>query len=356
MQINYGKAAFGRMTRSGAVMILVLFLLLLSAWNTGENLLYIVFGAVFGMFFLSVVAGRATLRRVAVYRDAPHAVFRDEPFVYRARIENHKRLIPALSLRVEQAGEPGAYVMRAPARHRADAAVPCRFEKRGAYRLPPCEIATTFPFGFLEQRRRYADNVEVLVYPRIRPARLSALERASSAQLTPARLAGDGDEFFALREYIRGDDLRLVVWRISAHLGVWLVREMGVGNARVATFVMDARRMDLPDFEERFEEMVEITASLIITLLNRQYSVGLFMPDGHIPCGRGAAQERRMLDALARVTPSEAGMNEDFEERARRLRSEPMRLLYISPDPGAWGGENDASGIPVLDPGAVVYA
>ncbi len=356
MRLNFGKRVHGRITPSGLVLVLVLLLLLASAWNTGENLLYIVFGAVFSMFFLSMVAGHLGLRNIALRRSAPHAVFRGECFVYQARLENHKRLLPTLSLRIEQDGDVRAFVLRLPARHRADAVATGRFDRRGVYRLPPCDVVSAFPFGFLEQRRRYEDNVEVLVYPRIRPARLSALERASGAQFVPARLSGEGDEFFALREYVHGDDLRLVVWRISARLGVWMVREMGVGNARVVTFVMDTRYADIPDFDDRFEEMVEITASLALTLLNRNYSVGVLMPDAHIACGKGAAQERRLLDAFARAMPVEAGLHLDFEQRAHRLTSEPMRLLCVSPNPEKWGAENWPGNIPVLDPGAVVYA
>ncbi|HDP33761.1 MAG TPA: hypothetical protein ENN29_01485, partial [Candidatus Hydrogenedentes bacterium] len=159
MNPNYGKALLGRITLPGLVMLLIFVLLVLSAMNTGENLLYIVFAGVFGMLFLSLPAARWSLRRLAVRREAPHAVFRGEPFAYTVRIENHKRLVPALSLRIESAGAPGGYVMYVPAGHEASAAATYCFQKRGAYRLPPCDLVTAFPFGFLEFRRRYEDNV-----------------------------------------------------------------------------------------------------------------------------------------------------------------------------------------------------
>ncbi len=353
---NYGKAMLGRITRSGLVMLVIFMLLVLSAMNTGENLLYIVFAGVFGMLFLSVIAARWSLRRVSLRRNAPHAVFRDETFAYTAHIENHKRFMPALSLRIEQDGAPSGYVMRVPAGHQADVAATYRFKKRGVYNLPPSNLVTAFPFGFLELRRRYQDSVEVLVYPRIRPARINAIERASGRQFVPSRTQGDGDEFFSLREYMRGDDLRLVVWRISARLGVWMVREMGVGNARVVTFVMDTRRVATPDFDERFEEVIEIAASLMITLLHRQYRVGILAPDVHIPVGRGAGHEQRILDCMARIMPVTEDAYPDFEARAQRMTNEPTRLICVSADPEKWGDDNWQTGVPALDPGAVVYA
>ena len=352
---NYGKAMLGRITRAGIVMLVIFLLLVLSAMNTGENLLYIVFSGVFGMLFLSVLAARWTLRRVSVRRKAPYAVFRGEPFAYVAHIENHKRFVPALSLRIEQDGAPSGYVMRVPAGHQAAAAATYCFQKRGVYPLPPCDLVTAFPFGFLELRRRYEDTVEMLVYPRIRPARLNALERAAGNQFVPSRIQGEGDEFFSLREYIRGDDLRLVVWRVSARLGVWMVREMGVGNARVITFVMDTRRVDAPGFDEQFEEVVEIAASLMISLLNRQYRVGVLTPDAFVPVGRGAGQEQRILDCMARVMPVDGDAYPDFNDRARRVTSEPTRVICVSADPDRWGDDNWQAGIPAIDPGAVVY-
>lgn len=356
MRPNFGKSIHGRLTKAGWILLLVIFLLLLSAWNTGENLLYIVFGSVFGMFFLSVLAGRWSLRRVSLHRGAPYAVFREEAFPCTVQIQNLKRYIPSISLRIEQANMSRGYVLRVPAGHQASTVVEGVAKKRGVYILPPCELATTYPFGFLELRRKYTDAVEMLVYPRIRPARLPALETSAGAQMIRSRVSGEGDEFFALREYIHGDDIRMIVWRISARLGKWMVREMGVGNARIVMFVLDTRQTDRPGYEEQFEEMVDLAGSLMTTLLKRQYSVGLFTPDRHIECAKGTAQERRLLDALARVSPVAADAFPDFEARARRLTSEQMRLIGMSPDPSLWGETAEAAGVPVVDPGSVIYA
>lgn len=344
------------MTRSGRLMLIVLFLLLISAWNTGENLLYIVFGCVFGMLLLSILAGRWALRKVTVQRGAPYAVFRDELFSCTVNIQNHKRYVPSISLRIEQDQASRGYLLRIPARHEAATAVQGLLTRRGVYALPPCDLVTAYPFGFLELRRRYEDNIDVLVYPRIRPARLPALESSPGAQMVVSRNSGEGDEYFALREYLLGDDLRLIVWRISARLGKWMVREMGIGNARIVTFVLDTRRVGQPDYDFVFEEMMDLAGSLMITLLKRQYSVGLFTPDVAIDCAKGSSQERHILDALARTNPVTAADFPDFEARARRLCSESIRVIGMSPDTALWGAASPTSGISILDPGTVVYA
>lgn len=356
MMRAYGKSVLGRMTKSGAIILLILVLLLLSAWNTAENLLYIVLGGVCGMFFLSLIAGKWSLHKTALHRSAPYAVFREESFFYTATIENHKRVMPALSLRIEHDKGAAGYIMRIPAGYGASAAIEHAFKKRGAYKLPPCRIATSFPFGFIEQRRTYDDAVEVLVYPRIRPVRISVIERFSGMQFIPSRVQGEGDEYFCLREYVHGDDLRLVAWRISARLGVWMIREMGVSNARIITFMLDTRQVDRPDFEMQFEDMIEAAASLMVALLNRQYSVGFIAPDMHVECAKGPAQERHILDGLAYIAPVQSSAFPDFPQQARKRVNEQSRLLYLSPNPDPKTNRDASNGIDALDQGSIVYA
>lgn len=353
---NFGKAIHGRFTRLGWVMFFILVLLLLSAWNTGENLLYIVFGCLFGMFFLSVFAGRWSLRKISFIRETPYAVFRGEPFQYTVILTNHKKILSSISLRIEQDHKSLAYTLRIPPNMQAAVGIEDIGKKRGIYRMPPCNLVTTYPFGFMELRRSYTDTSEVLVYPRIQSARLPALETIYGTPLVQSRVVGEGDEFFALRDYIYGDDFRLIVWRISARLGKWVVREMGVGAARIVRFVLDTRRTTLPDYEDQFEEMIDLAGSLMITLLKRQYSVGLFCPNISVECAKGSPQERRILDVLAQIEPVEPNAYPGFVDQARRLCSEPIRVIGMSPDYHLWGRADDSSGIHVLNPEAVIYA
>jgi uncharacterized protein (DUF58 family) len=352
----FRKMVRGRLTRAGWIIVIILLLLLVSAWNTGENLLYIVFGCLLGMLFLSFIAGRRSLKKVSVQREVPYAVYREEPFSCMLQIKNHKRFIPAISVRIEQEHGSVAYVLRIPARHQITVSLQSTMRRRGIFKMPSCELITRFPFGFLELRRRYSDALEVMVYPKIRPARLPALESSEGIQPLLARVNGDGDEFFSLRDYIRGDDLRLIVWRVSARMGKWMVREMGMGNARIITFVLDTRKGAEAADEATFEEMIDMTASLMITLLKRQYSVGLYTPDHVVPCGKGTAQEQYLLDCLTGVNPVDGAAWQDFDQRVQRLKSDGMRLILVSADTAAWGYEDTDMGLQVLDPGNVIYA
>ncbi len=341
-------------------MAIIAALLLVSAWNTGENLLYIVLGGVLSLLVLSGVLARANLAGLSFDREAPHAVFRGDTFLVHATVRNHKRFLPSVSVRIEDGvrdGETAAFALKIPARSAVQLDVEHEAARRGVMMLPDYTVASAFPFGFSERRRILRDTREVLVYPRVRSLRTAAVERMPGARLMPQRRTNDGDEYMSLREYVPGDDLRLIAWRISARVGTWMVREMGLGNVRSVVFFLDtARAAHLPDFEERFEEAVEITASIAVTLLNRQYSVGLVLDDAQLPLGKGSHQERRILELLACVQPDDGENGARLANEARRLQGEPVRLVCVSADPEKWGRDAGPEGMRVLEPEDVLHA
>lgn len=367
MRQQRGKRVRGNLRVMGWVFKLVVVLLLLSAWNSGINLLYIVLGGIVSFIALSAVLARWTMRGLVLNREAPAAVHRGEPFLVETRIENHKLLMPSISVRVESVAPPDSvlppaapsqgHVMKIPARRAAVLSVPLRFDKRGVYRLPPFDLASDFPFGLLEQRRRFEDPIEVVVYPRVQALRATALDRMPGSRAAARAPTGDGTEFFALREYMPGDEIRRIAWRISARLGVWMVREMTLDNARFVIFALDTRRVrDRDDFEERFEEVIELVASLAVTLLKRQYSVAVVTPAASVERGEGAAQERKVLEMLARLAPVSLEEYPDFQHVLRQLELEPARLVCVSPDPRLWGRPSGVHDLRVLDPREVIHA
>lgn len=344
--------------RPGLVMGVTALLLLLSAWNTGENLLYIMLGGVASLMVLSGVLSRINLRGLTLKMEAPHAVFRGEPFMIRALLQNPRKLLPAISVRVEDPSRPGAsaaFALKVPPRRAVQLDVEQVFDRRGVYTLPGYHLASSFPFGFSESRLLTSDTAEVLVYPRIHQARTAVVEQAPGARWMPRSRSNDGDEYMSLREYLPGDDIRLIAWRVSARVGVWMVREMGFGSVRSVVFLLDTVRHDMPGYEERFEEAVELAASLAVTMLGRQYSVGIAAADGFVSAGKGTRQERKILDMMARVQPGGGDDAEKLTLRAVELRSEPVRLVCISPNPEAWASAALPEHMKILDPAEAAH-
>ncbi len=346
MRPGQGRRAGNRLRLPGLVFIIIAMLLLMAALNTGNNLLFIVLGGVTSFVLMSVVLSSWSLRNVTLRRDAPYAVHRGEPFLIETRIENHKLSMPTIGLRVEAAGrdaESLGFIVKVPARRAAVLNIPYMLNRRGLHRIPAFRLATGFPFGLLEKRRRYDDELEVLVYPRIRAMRAAVVEKLPGPAGVARSAAADGEEYFSIREYLPGDEIRRIAWRISARLGVWMVREMSRQHSRFVIFALDTRwTPEVDRFPEHFEEVIEVVASLAVTLLKRQFNVGLVTPTGAVEGGEGVGQERRILEMLARLEPAPPEM--DFETRLRKLESHEARLVCVSPDPALWGQRSTSGG------------
>lgn len=344
-----------RMCTTGWGFLIILVPILMAAWNTGANLLYIVVGGLISFLLLSVVFAFYALRKVEIQRSAPKAVYRHRPFPVHLRIENHRRWLSILSVRIERASKPAVplgYVLKIPSGHAARLAVDEFLERRGVFQLEPYRLVTGFPFGLVETSITFRDNAEILVYPRVFPIRANAFERIPSASQAATQSSDDGDEFFALREYVVGDDIRRIVWRISARMGKWIVREMARYNSRLVILALDSTYdPTIEGFNDTFEESVELTASVAIMLLRRRYEVSIVTPDDFLAGGEGKGHERRVLQMLARVNPCSSGT--PFAEKLSALETMNTSLFLISPDPAKWGSAQGHGR--VLDPRELVH-
>ncbi len=360
--MNRAPSWFARLrlipTQRGAMLALAAALLFLAALNTGSNLFYLVFAGLGAVLVLSFFAPLGNLRRVALLREPPHGVHRGEPFSIGLTLKNRSASWPVLSVRVAEATrreETLAYLAALGPREEARLSVMETLPRRGVHRLPPLVVESGYPFGLLTRRRLMQDNAEVVVYPRVRPLRTASLEQSTRTGARSRTALRDGDEFFSLREYVPGDDPRLISWRASARVGKPLVRELERSVARRLVFVLDARQCPrLEDFDERFEDTVEVLASLAVTLLNRQYAVAMSVGDRDVPEGEGRSHAARILDLLARVEPVAEDAPDPFARAAAAL-PRGAALVCLSPDPGLWG-RVVGPGLRVLDPREVVYA
>ncbi|MDZ4861674.1 MAG: DUF58 domain-containing protein [Candidatus Hydrogenedentes bacterium] len=349
-----------RLTRTGQVFVVCALLALLASWNSGINLYYLIFGAIGSFLFFSFILSRRGLMHLEVAREAPMAVNRFEPFGILVRITNKRQFLPVSSIRCENAdarGESTGYVLAIPPGRVAQVRTTQQFTRRGRRLLPAIDLVTSFPFGLIEARRRFDIETEVLVYPRVLAARTALIDQLRGNGELPKVAQGPGDEFFSLREYVPGDDLRFISWRASARTGTLLVKELEQQTARYVVIVFDSRlRQDVEDFYERFEESVELIASIAVTLLNRQFKVAIVTPTLILPDGEGTAQTLKVLELLARIEPAEPTAADPFWRAAQEDDPRRTSILMVSPDPAQWGEIRSGGNVRVLDPREVIHA
>jgi uncharacterized protein (DUF58 family) len=346
--------------------LLSLFLVLIAALNTGTNLLYLIFGAMLSLFLVSLAVVRWGMRGLRVQRIAPPAVYRGDAAPVSIRIENGKRLKSVLSLRIDSrnpAGTPSVYVLRIPARRAAQFRMSEIFKSRGIHRLPEIMLATSFPFGLIERRIAVRDTSEIVVYPRVHAVRPAVLEQVSGVRSVPRIVRGEGDDFFSLRDYVPGDDIRQVAWRASARRGSYVVRELARQTSRSVAIVLDTcLNGDAAVSPGDFEEAVDLAASLAVAFLRKGYAVSVVTPGLCLEQGEGNSHVMRMLEMLARVEPSDLGHLDPFGWYAHGHGQDghgqdgQAAHLYISPDPRQWGRYSRHLGAKVLHPREVTLA
>lgn len=356
------KRLRARFTLTGWVFACAFALILSAALNTGINLLYMLSAALLSFLVVSFFLARASLKKLEGSITAPHATHRDLEVAITLAIENRKRLLPTAGVRIESTNAPGEEVgyLRLLARgERSRLRVRELFRRRGEYPVPAYTLVTSFPFGLVETWRTWRTDARILVYPRVSALRTSAAEQASGSRYRARTASGDGDEFYSMREYMPGDDVRRISWKASARLGKLIVRELARQNSKFVLFLLDTRKdpsREDPAFEERFEEAIELVASLANTLLERQYNVAIECPQAHVEGGEGSGQKRRVLEFLARLHPVSTADHPNFDEHHCKLDTHLPALLMVSPDPSHWGRRRPGTSLRVLDPREVIHA
>ena len=318
-----------RVTQAGVVFLGLTGFLLISAINSGVNLLYFVFGMLVATWPVSMILAAWTLRGIAIEREpgAPLIAGEETDIVY--TVANRKRFWPTISLDLrERHGElvqaPEGFILYLPARRRGHDPVPVSLtarliaRRRGVLKLSLVELSTSFPFGFIRWTRRLRAPQELVVYPHIgmlsRHLALQYRESIETGTMTSNRRGGN-DEFYGVREYRPGDNIRIIHWRSTARRGQLMIRELASNAPPQLIVVLNLRTWreaikpgaapGLP--EDPVERAIELAAALVCYGFYENFAVALAiagMPDQPPPApqmGRDARaralRQLAMLDA-----------------------------------------------------------
>lgn len=246
-QIDY------RLTRDGIIYLAAVFILVLAAVNTGNNLLFLILACSLAGILISGVLSRVVLTGITLNLDLPEHIFAEQPILAELALRNEKPLWPSFSLRVigepaEDQKDPGEDngILTRPvffpylARNSSAAQnVELRFAHRGIYRQDAFGIRTRFPFGFFEKTRRVTSDISITVYPRVEPTdQFYEILPLLSGEIA-SYFRGRGHELHSLRAYQSTDSARFVDWKVSAKSGRLMVREFAREDERRVMLVLD---------------------------------------------------------------------------------------------------------------------
>lgn len=310
-------------TSGGGVFLVIIIVVGFAAWNTGNNLLFLVFSLLCSTLFVGWVHAGTSMRDLTVSARFPDHIFAAEPAPVIVTLRNTKRVLPSFSILVEARGPVSevatkrrrryakrllAYFSYVPHNAAAEQRVEQLFPTRGHVLIDGFELSTRFPFGFFRRRKRLrARNVDIVVYPKPEVISDELHLLPMYAGRMPAMRRGAGHDLFSLRDYQPQDDLRHIDWKATARSRRLTVREFTSEDERRITIVLDTHlpREARGDLTERFERGVVQAASLIKHFIDERAEVRLVLGNDVGPFGSGTDQLYRCLRRLALVTPSE---------------------------------------------------
>jgi uncharacterized protein (DUF58 family) len=155
-------------------------------------------------------------------------------------------------------------------------------ERRGVFSLGPLWVRRADPFGLTARATAAVAPTFLTVYPaidHITPLPTGRGEDPLAGAFHPHALAGPGEDFYALRPYVRGDDLRRVHWLSTARTDELMIRQDEMPWQGRATVLVDSRAAVAPP--PVLEAMLSAAASIVAAGQRRQSLLRLITTGGY---------------------------------------------------------------------------
>lgn len=172
--------------------------------------------------------------------------------------------------------------------------------RRGVYHLGPLELSLADPLGLARRTRTTAADTTLTVHPYWEPVTILATSshRDDDRRSPHPSIGKGGNEFYALREYVPGDDLRHVHWPSTARQGDLVIRQPENLRRGRLTIASDLRAGIHDD--TTLESSLSAAASLAMSALGEGLQVRVVTTagwdSGH---GQGRLHGPAILDGLA---------------------------------------------------------
>lgn len=254
------------LTRSGlGAAVTAVVLVVTGLWWNYEELVALGLGAV-GIIVVAVWVSQRPLRASIVRRLTTVRVPRGDPILAEYRIRNATRFRSARATLVDRCDDQTCRVdvpaVAAATESTVTGSIPTR--RRGVFDVGPIEVERVDPFSLTVGRRRLDARSLVTVHPKvydlIGPQGAMRVVESESAlrRATSDPMSG----FVSMRQYVEGDDPRLIHWPTTARTGTLMVREHVEVRRPEFTVVLDAAATAAS--ADDFEEAVDVAATLAV--------------------------------------------------------------------------------------------
>ncbi|WP_026691260.1 DUF58 domain-containing protein [Alteribacter aurantiacus] len=198
--------------------------------------------------------------------------------------------------------------------------------KRGEYQFYGLRLETSDMFGLFRKTKFIKAADDLLVYPdHHHIERWAAYERHDTeTRLSTSDFVEDMTSVAGAREYVPGDKLTSIDWKVSARANKLMTKEFEEYIGQNFLLILNE---EVPDTRvetlDAFEKTVEVVASIVMYAHRQRLDYGLWsLGIGTIrfPVEQGSDHQKRIVHHLAKVKPSEDG------EFAARLKESEDRV------------------------------
>ncbi len=206
--------------------------------------------------------------------------------------------------------------------------------QRGRYTLGPLNIQITDPFGLARVRVQTASRNDLIVYPMVEELDRWALgmHGAGAGESTVRQLFRSAAEFYTMREYVTGDDLRRIHWPSVARTGHLMIRQDETTRRSIATVFLDNRSAALgASGSAAFERAVSVTATLGRVLVQAGFAVHFATVDAPA----ALVSEGALLETLAGAGPVRVRGTGEVLTALRETARGDTSLVFVSSPPMA---------------------
>jgi len=285
------------------------------------------------------------VNRLQVSRDAPPAfsVGRSLPVRYQWR---HAGASPVTLLVREHLPEPlgGAdtplRLLQVPPGEGLEERLELSPRRRGTGSGGTLSLRVLAPWGLAWRQGRIGLPWRATVYPSLRSAALRAMPlqimRRREAGLRNLRRPGTGRLFEGLREWVPGDDTRIIDWKATARRGKPIARQYEDERRQPLLLVIDAGRLLTAEVEgvPRLEAVISAALQLAHAAMEHDDDVGLMVfadvVQRYVPPARGRRGLRAVLEGLAAAEGRlvESDYPAAFRLLAVRSRKRALTVLF----------------------------
>lgn len=287
-----------RPTRSGYILILVLWAMLIASINYSNNMAYILTFLLFSLMLVGMVFARNNLKGLTIANVMPRPVFAGERLWIDFELHNQSKgrrfgiwlAYPGLTNPEELSGPFSTEAC-------SNTTVELSFttSKRGRFILSDIELVTVYPLGLFVVKGKIEVDKAYLVYPRPdgnRPWPEPEVLEVEQYGGEIHHMKG-GDDFTGVRPYRPGESMHHVDWKAVARGRPLSIKEFTGGGSACLYFGWD--HLEGMGIEGRLSQLCKWA----LEADEQGTEFGLKLPGDTIKPGAGSTHTLKCLEALA---------------------------------------------------------